>query len=48
MDDFNAGVVKSIIHENNVFNNSLYFGVFPSKLKSAKVTPIYKSGDHSD
>ena len=31
-----------------IFNKSLASGVFPTKWKTSKITPIYKSGDHSD
>ena len=30
-----------------LINNSIEFGTYPSKLKLAKVIPIYKSGDES-
>ena len=31
-----------------LINKSIKFGTYPSKLKRAKVIPIYKSGDESD
>ena len=31
-----------------LINKSIEFGTYPSKLKLAKVIPIYKSGDESD
>ena len=33
---------------STIFNISVQEGVFPSKLKQAKVTPVYKSGDETD
>ena len=30
------------------FNKSLASGVFPTKWKTSKITPMYKSGDHSN
>ena len=32
----------------NIFNKSIEFGTFPSKLKMAKVIPIFKSDDETD
>ena len=32
----------------NIFNASLQLGIYPSKLKHAKVIPIYKDGDETD
>ena len=29
----------------NIINQSLYTGIFPEKLKIAKVIPVYKSGE---
>ena len=31
-----------------LMNKSIEYGTYPSKLKLAKVIPIYKSGDESD
>ncbi|XP_061185217.1 uncharacterized protein LOC133193275 [Saccostrea echinata] len=38
-------ICKSITH---LINASITNGVFPSRLKQAKVTPIFKNGDHAD
>ena len=32
----------------NIFNKSIELGTFPSKLKMAKVIPIFKSDDETD
>ena len=32
----------------NIFNLSLEKGIFPDELKTARVTPIYKTGDEND
>ena len=32
----------------NIFNASIQLGIYPSKLKHAKVIPIYKDGDETD
>ena len=32
----------------NLINNSFYHGIFPDKLKLARVVPILKSGDSSN
>ena len=31
-----------------IINKSIEYGAYPSKLKLAKVIPVYKSGDESD
>lgn len=31
-----------------IINQSIYFGQFPALLKTAKIVPIYKKGDHQD
>ena len=33
---------------SNIFNKSIQLGTFPSKLKMAKVIPIFKSGDETE
>ena len=33
---------------SNIFNNSVQEGIFPSKLKQAKVIPVYKSDDETE
>ena len=33
---------------SNIFNMSIQLGTFPSKLKMAKVIPIFKSGDETE
>ena len=35
-------IIKPVTH---IFNTSLSEGIFPNKLKTAKVVPLYKSGD---
>ena len=52
-DDISPDVLTSVIgHVSlplcHVFNLSLSRGIFPDKLKIARVTPIYKSGDHCE
>ena len=32
----------------NIFNSSIYHGIYPDLLKTARVTPIYKKGAKSD
>ena len=49
-DDISANVVKTCYDEllfplKFIFNKSIKTGVFPDKLKIAKVTPIFKSGE---
>ena len=49
-DDISTALLKSIIPEidkvlSHIFNQSLITGIVPSKLKIAKVIPIYKAGD---
>ena len=51
-DGLNIQVVKNIIHVISkplfhIFNPSLSTGNIPSKLKIAKVVPIFKKGDHN-
>ena len=43
-------LVKSDIsrHLACIFNESITLGIFPDKLKCAKVIPIYKKGAHND
>ena len=36
-------IVGALAH---IINSTLATGIFPTKLKHAKVTPVYKSGDH--
>ena len=38
-------IIDSLV---NIFNVSLSTGIFPDKMKHAKVTPIYKSGEKID
>ena len=49
-DDFLTSVVKSVSNHiaeplTHIFNVSFTSGVFPSKVKLANVTPIFKSND---
>ena len=49
-DGFLSSVVKSVSKHiaeplTHIFNLSFTYGVFPGKLKLAKVTPIFKSND---
>jgi len=49
-DDISTALLKSIIPEidevlSHIFNQSLITGIIPSKLKIAKVIPIFKAGD---
>ena len=50
MDGFSTAVVKQIITKISdplaaIFNKSIASGIFPHKLKLAKVVPVYKSED---
>ena len=50
IDDFSPRIIKCIIKEISkplchIFNLSLSTGIFPDKLKIARVTPVFKSGD---
>jgi hypothetical protein len=45
LDDLSLKFVKKIISEISVFRISLETGVFPEKLKTSRVVPIFKSGD---
>ena len=52
-DGIKPGLIKSVITYISdplcqIFNLSLSKGVFPNKLKVAKVTPIFKSGDPAE
>ena len=38
-------IVKPLVH---IFNLSFSSGIFPREMKTAKVTPLRKSGDRSD
>ena len=38
-------IVKPLVH---IFNSSFSSGIFPSEMKTAKVIPLFKSGDRSD
>ena len=49
-DSINANVIKKIYEElktplMHIFNLSLSTGIFPYKLKTAKVSPIFKNGE---
>ena len=51
-DDISADVVKRVSDEifvilKHIFNISLAKGVFPDKLKLARVTPIFKKGNNT-
>ena len=53
IDEFSPKVVKSVIDLISVplsciFNLSMCEGVFPEKLKLAKVSPVFKKGNKSD
>ena len=53
VDGINTGLVKYVISHISdplchIFNLSLSKGTFPDKLKYAKVTPIFKSGDSGE
>ena len=43
-------MLATVIYESltHIFNVSLCTGNFPSKLKLARITPLYKSGDIVD
>ena len=48
-DNLHVNVIKSIYHElkitlMNIFSQSLSTGIFPDKMKIAKVSPIFKNG----
>ena len=52
-DEISFNVVKKCFSElckplKHVFNLSIETGVFPDKLKIARVSPVYKAGDSSD
>ena len=52
-DDVPMSVVKKTVHEIkhqlvHIFNLSLMLGIFPNKLKIAKVIPIFKKGTKND
>ena len=38
-------IVKPLVH---IFNLSFSSGIFPSEMKTAKVIPVFKSGNRSD
>ena len=49
-DDISSDVVKFVFDAlvqpiKHIFDLSLTTGIFPDKLKVAKITPIFKSGD---
>ena len=51
-DDLSIIILKAIKHDickpiTLIINQSLYTGIFPNKLKLAKVIPIYKKGDNT-
>lgn len=53
INDISATIIKSnsnllSIPLTILFNQSVTNGIFPDKLKTAKITPIYKSGPHDD
>lgn len=53
IDEISVNVVKEIYETIkpvllHIFNLSITKGIFPSQLKTAKVTPIFKAGDPSD
>jgi len=41
-----APVISS--HLTTIFNQSIESGIFPSQWKTARITPVFKSGDHSN
>ena len=48
-DNLHAIVIRSMYHElkillMNIFSQSLSTGIFPDKMKIAKVSPIFKNG----
>ena len=51
-DNLNVNVLRKLYHElkiplMNIFSLSLKKGIFPEKIKIAKVSPIFKKGDKS-
>ena len=53
LDDFSPSIIKSVIGTISkplchIYNMSMNEGIFPDKLKIARVTPIYKKGDKSE
>ena len=53
IDEFRPRVIKSVIPELSeplchIFNLSLSKGIFPQKLKLAKVSPVFKSGNKEE
>ena len=49
-DEFNTTFIKLIINVNvnplvHIFNSSLKEGIFPTKMKIARVIPLHKGGD---
>ena len=52
-DQVSSDVIKNCFSELNypikyLFGKSIEKGVFPNALKTARVTPLFKGGDHSD
>jgi len=50
LDGFNTKILKNIINHiaeplSCIFNSSLQYGIFPEKLKCAKITPIHKANE---
>ena len=48
-DEIDVKIVKKVIHIiciplSNIFNSSMTSGIFPEKMKIAKVIPVYKTG----
>ena len=48
-DNLHVNVIRSMYHElkiplMNIFSQSLSTGIFPEKMKIAKVSPIFKNG----
>ena len=51
-DNLHVNVIRKLYHElkillMNIFSLSLKKGIFPEKMKIAKVSPIFKKGDKS-
>ena len=48
-DNLHVNVIRSMCHElkiilRNIFSQSLSTGIFPDKMKIAKVSPVFKNG----
>jgi hypothetical protein len=52
IDGISVKLLKFVSHEiavplSHIFNLSISLGIFPDKFKSARIVPVFKTGDHS-